>query len=738
MASRRTITRRLAAFAALVCALDLTTSRIGSQTRPQPAVTFSEHVAPILFSRCAGCHDPRGSAPFSLLTFASARQHATQIAEVTAARIMPPWKVEPALGPFVGLTPLSDQEIATIAEWVAQGAPEGDPARLPAAPSPADDWRLGTPDLVVTLPEPYVLPPAGADVFRIFAIPLPIDVTRYVRGVEFRPGNARVVHHANVRIDRTRNTRRLDDEDQAPGYDGLVAPSVSDPDGHFLGWTPGQAAPLLPADLAWRLDPGTDLVLETHMLPSGKPELVRPSLGLYFADEPPRRKPLMLRLGRQNIDIAAGEDAYTVSDRFVLPVDVELHALQPHAHFRAREVKAEVLFPDGSSQMLIQIRDWDFRWQHVYRLVTPRPLPKGTTVSMAITYDNSSRNARNPQLPPRRVLWGQRSFDEMGDVWLQLLTRTDAEQDVLYRAIRPKMAAESLQGYRMLILADPARPSLHDDAALLAHELGRYDEEVAHFEASLKLQPRSAAAHQNLATALADAGQLAAAVPHFAQALAIDPNHGLARTNFGRVLIGLGRLGDAAVQYEHAIRIDPLNAPAHNDLGFIRLERGDLTGALEMFREAAAIDSSLGDAYYNLGRTLRRLGRIPDAIEQFRRAVTLNPEWPPALANLAWLLAAAPRDAHRVPATAVSLAERAATLTARRDPAVLDVLAAAYAAAGAFDRAVDTVVAALDLLPSGSSRAGLQSRERAYRARQAHRLPEGEIPPSSDLLAPLR
>jgi tetratricopeptide (TPR) repeat protein len=726
--------RHYVAFVAIGAALFLNPVRV----RPQASVTFSDHVAPILFSRCAACHYPQGSAPFSLLTYASARQHATQIAKVTAARIMPPWKVEPTVGPFIGLEPLSDREIATIAEWVAKGAPEGDPARVPRPPSRSDEWRLGTPDLVVTLPDTYVVPPGGSDVFRIFAIPLPIASTRYVRGVEFRPGNARVVHHANVRIDRTANTRRLDQDDPAPGYDGLVAPSVSDPDGHFLGWTPGQSAPLLPADLAWQLDPGMDLVLETHMLPTGKPEPVRPSVGLYFSAEPPRRKPLMLRLGKQDIDITAEEDAYVVSDRFVLPVDVELHALQPHAHFRAREVKGEAHLPDGSSQILIHIRDWDFRWQHVYRLVTPRPLPRGATVSMTITYDNSSRNARNPQLPPRRVLWGQRSFDEMGDLWLQLLTRTEAERDVLYRAIRPKMAAESLQGYRMLIRADPTRPSLHDDAALLAHELGRLDEEVTHFEASLKLQPRSAAAHQNLATALADAGRLDAAVPHFEQALAIDPNHGLARTNFGRVLIRLGRLDDAAVQYSHAIRIDPKNAPAHNDLGFIRLERGDPTGALDMFREAATLDASLPDTYYNVGRTLRRLGRFQEAIEQFRRAIALNPEWPPALANLAWLLATAPQEALRVPTVAVSLAERAAALTERRDPAVLDVLAAAYAATGGFGRAVETAAAARAGLPAGSATTAVQNREGTYRSGQPYRLPDGAVPPTSDLLPPLR
>jgi tetratricopeptide (TPR) repeat protein len=706
----------------------------------QDPVTFSERVAPILFARCAACHHPQGPAPFSLLTYSSARQHARQIAELTAARLMPPWKVEPGLGPFVGLEPLSDREIATIRRWVEDGALEGDPARLPPPPAKADGWLLGTPDLVLTLPEAYELPPDGADVFRIFALPVPIDAARYVRGVEFRPGNARVVHHANIRIDRTTISRQLDEEDPAPGYEGLVAPSVSDPDGHFLGWTPGQAGPLLPADLAWRLEPGSDLVIESHMLPTGRPESVRPSLGLFFSSssEPPRQTPLMIRLGRQDIEIGAGDAAHVVTDSFVLPVDVQLHALQPHAHFRAREVTGLATFPDGSSRTLIQIRDWDFRWQHVFRLVSPTVLPRGTTIAMRFTFDNSAANPRNPQLPPRRVLWGQRSFDEMGDLWLQVTTRTPEERAVLSRAIRPKMAAESLKGYETLIRVDPERASLHDDAALLARELGRLDQEIAHFEASLTLKPQSAAAHQNLGAALADAGRLDVAIEHYQKAVALDPNHAVARTNFGRALIRQGRLAEAAEQYEHAIRADPKNAPAHNDLGFIFLENGDAEGALARFREATRLEPGLRDAHYNLGRTLRRRGGFAEAIAHFRRAVDLTSDWAPALANLAWLLATVPVPSLRAPAAAVSLAERAAVLTSRRDASVLDVLAAAYAASGRFDRALETAAAAVALLADDSSAAFARAREAGYRSGLPYRLPEREVPAERDLLPPLR
>ncbi len=280
-----------------------------------PDVTFTRDVAPLVFDRCVVCHHEGGTAPFGLTSYPEVRQHAQQIAAVTKSRFMPPWKAEPGDGVgFVGQHPLTAAEIATIQRWVDQGAVEGDRRDLPSLPQWTAGWQLGQPDLIVTLPKAYSLPAEGTDVFRIFVIPLPVDVARYVRGVEFRPGNARVVHHANMRIDRTPTSRQLDEQDPAPGYDGLMARTAVYPDGHFLGWTPGQVAPLLPKNLAWRLDRGTDLVVQLHMQPSGKPESVQPTIGLYFGGEPPVRTPAMLRLGSQGIDIPPGEKHYTISD----------------------------------------------------------------------------------------------------------------------------------------------------------------------------------------------------------------------------------------------------------------------------------------------------------------------------------------------------------------------------------------------------------------------------------------
>jgi hypothetical protein len=181
-------------------------------------MTYARDIAPLIVDRCGVCHHPGGSAPFSLLTYTDVKRHAAQIATVTKSRFMPPWKADPADGPFVGQHPLTSADIHLIQQWVDEGAAEGDPRDMPAPRTWTEEWQLGKPDVVVTLPQAYTLPAEGTDVFHIFVLPIPVDGTRFVRGLEFRPGNARVVHHANIRIDRTPASRRLDEADPGPGY----------------------------------------------------------------------------------------------------------------------------------------------------------------------------------------------------------------------------------------------------------------------------------------------------------------------------------------------------------------------------------------------------------------------------------------------------------------------------------------------------------------------------------------
>ncbi len=631
---------------------------------PASGQTFSKDVAPIVFARCAQCHHPGGSAPFSLVTYADARPHATQMALLTKNRLMPPWKVEPGHGVFIGLDLLSASEIDVIQRWAVAGAPEGNRRDLPPALPWNAGWQLGTPDLVVKFPEPYTLPADGPDVSRVFVISLPVNTLRYVRGLEFSAGNPRV-HHANIRLDATPASRQLDTQDAAPGYDGIILRSAVYPDGHFLGWTPGQAAPLLPKGLAWTLAPNSDLVVQMHMVPSGKPEVIQPSIGVYFTDDPPEQTPVMMRLSNQRIDIPAGDANYEVTDWFVLPVDVVVQAVQPHAHYLAREVRALAALPGGATKELIYIKDWDLRWQHVYRYAVPMALPKGTRVEMRYIYDNSAANVRNPTQPPVHVLWGQQSKEEMGDFWLQVLTRNASDRDLLDRTFRSKWMATDAVGLEELIRREPSRVALRDDIGVVYMLLNRPAEAAGHFEASMKLQPDSAPAHYNLATAFAASN----------------------------------RLDDAVAQFQRALELRPAYAMAQNNLAIALLRLGRTSEALQGFHDAIRLDGNLIEAHLNAGLISRATGDLAEAAARFRQAVVLKPDWLSAVELLATLLAAAPDAAVRNPTEAIRLGNRAVELTARRDANALDVAAVAYASAGQFDRAMAMAEEGLALSP---------------------------------------
>ena len=586
-----------------------------SQEAARPAdrpVTFSKDIAPIVYEACTPCHQPDGPAPFSLITYDEVRRHAAQIAAVTARRYMPPWKPERGVGDFSGERRLSDVQLETIARWVAGGRLEGKRADLPAAPRSSAGWQLGAPDLVVPLPE-YTLRDGGTDVFRNFVVSVPGSGTRFVRGMEFRPGS-RAVHHANIRVDPTPASRRLDEADPEPGYEGMILRSADYPDGHFLGWTPGQAPPIAANDFAWRLDAGDDLVVQLHLQPTGKPELVRPSIGLYFTEQQPVRAPAIVRLGRQNLDIPPGTNDYRVTDAYRLPVDAEVRAIQPHAHYRARSVSASAVLPDGTRRPLIAIRHWDFNWQDQYQYATPFWVPAGTTLEMEYVFDNSDANVRNPSHPPERVSWGWRSSDEMADVWIQLMTRDASDRARLAADARRKMAIEDAVGCETLIARQPDYVELRNDAANLYLELGQARDALRHFEVVARLQPTSAPAHYNVGVALEAAGRPRDAAVQYESALRLDPAYSLAHNNLGNLRLAEGRVDEARREYEGAVASGPRNAEAHNNLGAALLASNEAAAAIPHLMKAIELRSTYPEAHFNLARAYASTRQFEAAI----------------------------------------------------------------------------------------------------------------------------
>ena len=671
--------------------LALLTAGVLTAAAPQPApqaVTFDE-VAPIIRSRCVSCHHPGGDAPFSLASFDDVRRRAATIVEVTKSRYMPPWK--PVDGDFIGSRRMTDREIATIERWVNSGASDSAPSGLrrdSPAGSSAGPAKADSPDLEITLPS-YTLRAGGPDVFRNFVVRVPDGAMRWVRGMQFRPGN-RAVHHANIRVDATPASRRLDDEDPSPGYEGIIARAADFPDGQFLGWTPGQLAPALSDESAWQLRGGTDLVVQLHLRPTGAPEEIAPVIGLYFGDRAPSRTPVMIRLGKQDIDIPAGTRAHTVTDSFVLPVAAGVLAIQPHAHYRARSVEATAALPDGSRRSLIRIDDWDMNWQDRYVYTSPIRLPSGTRLSMTYTFDNSIANPRNPDRPPVRARWGWRSTDEMADVWLQVVTNSDDDRARLVSEISRQMLTEDAIGSEVLLAREPNHVNLRNDAAQIYMALGKPLEASTHFAAVVKLQPNSAAAWFNEGTALE----------------------------------ALGRTSEAKARYRRALTLDPDYAPALNNLGVLHLQDGLVAEARNAFALAVNRDPANADAHANLGLVLIATGQPDAGMARVTRALELKPELLAGMAPHVWLLAANTNPAARRPSEALALAERIARVSTDRAGA-LDALAASQAATGDFQSAVQTAGAALSAAPANQSelRDAIRERIALYRSGRPYVLP---------------
>jgi mono/diheme cytochrome c family protein len=376
-------------------------------------VTFNKDIAPLLFEQCAGCHRPGEVAPFSLLNYRDASKRSALLRTVTEERSMPPWKGEPGCGPFVDERRLTEDQIALIARWVEEGTPEGDPADLPAPPQFTPGWQLGAPDMVVTMTEPYALVAEGRDDYRCFVIPFEPPPGKYIRAVEYRPGNRRVVHHAVLTsLQHKVAQAKLAEGDGKSFGSGLAPPGQLLP-GPLGIWTPGKEPRPLPEGLAAAWPAGSDLVLQLHLHPSGKPETEQSTIGFHFTDLPPRGRVQMTILANNHVDIPAGATDHVIEASKTLKQPVEVYGIFPHMHLIGRTVTLTATLPDGSSIPLLSIRDWDFKWQHYYQFARPLPLPAGTRLDGRWTYDNSAANPANPNREPKRVTFGEQTVNEM-------------------------------------------------------------------------------------------------------------------------------------------------------------------------------------------------------------------------------------------------------------------------------------------------------------------------------------
>lgn len=397
-------------------------------------VTFTEHVAPVIFHNCSSCHRPGQGTPFSLLDYRDVRKRGSLIQNVTESNYMPPWPPAKGWGHFSGERRLTDDQIALISKWVDSGMEEGPKDKLPPLPTfPAGGWSLGEPDLIIKLPEAFEVPADGPDIYRGFAFPLNLTEDKWVTAVDIQPSARSVVHHALYFLDNSGRAMELEKADPKPGFRGMGIPRT----GALGGWAVGATPKVLPMGLAYALPKGSDFVVQVHFHPSGKPQREQTTYGIYFAKKKPEKRvlgtqtPLAFGIATKlkTEGIKAGDAKFSINGVWEVPFDIDLVNIGGHAHYLCTTMKTVATLPSGRQEKLFAIDDWDFNWQGRYNYESPVRLPKGTRVKSVLTYDNSSDNPRNPSNPPVDVAWGEGSTDEMGSVTLTFVAVNEADVD---------------------------------------------------------------------------------------------------------------------------------------------------------------------------------------------------------------------------------------------------------------------------------------------------------------------
>lgn len=417
--------------------------------------TFSRDVAPIFYAKCASCHRPGEVAPMSLLTFRDARPWARAIQEKVTTREMPPWHADRRYGVFRNDLSLTSAEIETISAWVASGAREGDPAKLPPPPAFTEGWQIGVPDMVFEMPVDYQVPATGTVEYQYFDVPTHFTEDRWMQAGEARPGDRAHVHHIVIYVREPEpNTRPkvvtvrpilpagqqprqaarslAAAADRRPADDDNARLAADGGDAMLVNWAVGEDAPVHPPGTAKRIPAGSTLVFQMHYTTDGEPGVDRSKLGLIFADEPPEREIRTGMILNSLFTLPPGAANHEVEAEATFSADVKVWTMHPHMHLRGKDMTYTVTWPDGRSEIVLRVPRFDFGWQTDYWLAEPLALPKGSTMHVSAHFDNSAANRHNPD-PTATVRWGDQTWEEM---MIGFFTYTVEEQPPLQRAAR--------------------------------------------------------------------------------------------------------------------------------------------------------------------------------------------------------------------------------------------------------------------------------------------------------------
>jgi len=400
----------------LLSALSCSTTLFAEKPPDAPIVTYSKDVAPLLLKHCQTCHRPGEAAPFPLLTFQQARPWAKAMKEAVVLKKMPPWYADARYGKFTNDRSLSPREVATLAAWADNGAPEGDPKDLPPKTNYVEGWSIPKPDVVIEFPRSFEIPASGTIEYQKVIVPTGFTEDKWVQFAEARPSDRAHVHHMIAFI-REPGSHWLRNE--PPGV-FFVAPKVVDdntdtsalPSDFLVGYAPGQPPEMLEPGQGKLIKAGSDLVLEIHYTTNGTPSTDRSKFGLVFAKQAPRERVLTLSATNGKFKIPPGDPNYRVEAEFEMGATVKLASLHPHMHGRGKDFEYRIAYPSGETQTILSVPRYNWHWQLWYNLATPIVLPKGARIECTAHFDNSPNNPDNAD-PKKEVTWGDQSWDEM-------------------------------------------------------------------------------------------------------------------------------------------------------------------------------------------------------------------------------------------------------------------------------------------------------------------------------------
>lgn len=365
------------------------------KNEPHGEITFTKHIAPIFNTRCVECHRSGEIAPFPLTSYSETIGWEATIAEVVEEERMPPWNANPEFGHFKNDARLTAEEKRLIQTWIENGCPEGDPAHLPPEPTFAKGWRMPEPDMVIHVSEePFTIPATGVVDYQYFQVDPGFTEDKYIVASEARPENAAVVHHIIAFL-------------VLPGQRNISLGRM------LIGYAPGTSPLIFPEGSAMRVPAGSKILFEVHYTPNGTEQTDRSYIGLKFTDAANVRNEVVGQEAvNEKLHIPPGANNFEVTAEERFREDTTLLILTPHMHLRGKAFRYDAIYPDGTTETLLDVPKYDFNWQLRYEFAEPKLIPKGTVVKCTAAFDNSAGNPNNPD-PSKQVTWGQQSWDEM-------------------------------------------------------------------------------------------------------------------------------------------------------------------------------------------------------------------------------------------------------------------------------------------------------------------------------------